>query len=259
MLKKAVILGVAGVLATGFGVAGCSGSSNVVDGTETAEVVNVTETIGQVEESSVAEVVTDFVETETEATAQQNEGKYVYTILDGRVEVPLNHKVEDYIDYSQGEFGRFEMGKLALELGYQHESHKPLEATKFYYEKDGMKARVTIAKGGKGALAQYGASNTPNSNGVAIYFEGRSDRLQVVNAIQSTTSNLEKAIYTTMDGNDGLSFDQIVLVIRALEYEVDNICEDPFRDLLCDVVYTVGHVPEGEAATGSSIRYFYDK
>ena len=62
-----------------------------------------------------------------------------------------------------------------------------------------------------------------------------------------------------MDGNDGLSFDQIVLAIRALEYEVDNICEDPFRDLLCDVVYTVGHVPEGEAATGSSIKYFYDK
>ena len=256
MLKRVMILGVAGVLATGFGVAGCSGSSNVVDGTETAEVVNVTETIGQVEESSVAEVVTDFVETETEATAQQNEGKYVYTILDGRVEVSLNHKVEDYIDYSQGEFGRFEMGKLALELGYQHESHKPLEATKFYYEKDGMKARVTISKGGKGALAQYGASNTPNSNGIAIYFEGRNDRLQVVSAIQPTTSNLEKAIYTTMDGNDGLSFDQIVLAVYALEYEVDNICEDPFYDLLYDAVYTVGYSPEGQSI---STDYWYNK
>ena len=221
-----MILGVAGVLAAGFGVAGCSGSSNVVDGTETAKVEDVAETVGQIEESTVAEVETSFSEAETEATVQETEGKYVYTILDGRVEVPCETRIEDYLEPSKKWPGRLRFDIYSLAEKYGWETNETVSQI-WYVGPDG-----TELAGGHWS----GASG--NINGVAG--ESIIDCIglggSVVYSEQSTIA-AEKAEYLTWNAMNSLTFDQIVLMTYAIEQETKNPHETQFDKLLTGVVY----------------------
>jgi len=232
MLKKMIILGVAGVLAAGFGVAGCSGSSNVVDGTETAKVEDVTETVGQVEESTVAEVETSFSEAETEATVQEKEGKYVYEILGGKLKVPLNTKVEDYIVPRRAlDIGpeypddlMFDVLRLATDLGWEP-SHfrqdvdfpekRPDEYT--YHKSNGESIYVE----GIGNLTSDGRLTADDYNPSCGFSFGGTERGANVTSLKFCTGPLgleyvEQCEYgSTFDG--AVSYDYIVLFTYLLE------------------------------------------
>ena len=228
MLKKRMmILGLAGVLATGFGVAGCSGSSNVVDGTETAEIVNVTETIGQVEESSVAEVVTDFVETESTTTFDtlDTSGKHIYTILNGQLEVPLETDVYKYIETIDG-FEYYDIFTLAKDLGWEPTSTPDNQAQKwsrvYTYSADGydMEVWMEINRHGDLTAAKQTASYGFDISGLRDG-KGRDIRIE----------NYAGSIYRTrMDHS--ISIDYAVLMAYTFEHMKEEPGVDPMYDLL---------------------------
>ena len=242
MLKKAVILGVAGVLAAGFGVAGCSGSSNVVDGTETAKVEDVTETVGQVEESTVSEVETSFSEAETKATVQEKEGKYVYEILGGKLKVPLNTKVEDYIvprktlgiGPEKPDKLTLDVLRLATDLGWvpsklrqnvDFAEKRPMEYT--YYKSNGESIYVD----GMGNLTSDGRWTADNSSPSCGFGFGGTERNTDKATLKFCTGPLgleyiEQCEYgSTFDG--AVSYDYIVLFTYLLE----NVNECTYSDV----------------------------
>lgn len=292
MLKKRMmILGLAGVLAAGFGVAGCSaesGDETVVNNESVAQGEGDSETSYNYDNSGYeTEYVTqNLAEADTDASGisyddiemKEVDGKYVYTILDGKVEVPLNHRVEDYCPYgkdaddshiwkpSAEDLERtknirfFNFQKIAEELGYTHTGGNDVDdipefKKEWILQRDDKEVTIRLFYQHSGGVE--GASGARSSSGLGVsignYSTGTYQPENSIDVRQSMDSNLDDAKFLTWDGRTSISLDQIVLTIYALEYEVDHLGEDPFYDLLRESVY---YRPGG---SNTSTEYVYDR
>lgn len=244
MLKKRmIILGLAGVLATGFGVAGCSGSSNVVDGTETAKVE---ESIDAAVANSATEIQepTEATITTSEETVSRD-GKYTHEIGDGSVTLAIETNVHDYME-ARGQYTRFAAERLAEDLGWTNPwveldvgPEKEQETQDFYAYNDAGKVTIEMATWGrtseKGAIGKnildVIAIDTPDNSGLRI--------LQ---------NKPEDALYLHNNNSKSITMDQIVILTYLLENKDHltngGVLEEvfaPFRDesFFQSVVYRI--------------------
>lgn len=281
MLKKRAMI--AGMISTvvlcgtfGGTLAGCAGA--VSDNTEMESVAETVGTDAVVAESAFDEVEnsgygddgsgesgalvseegseTGFTdgsgESETnssddsQAKAVERDGKYVYTILDGRVEVPLEHRVEDYIEYGKAIENRnqqyFMLHKIAEELGYRSEpiySDNPEYSLNWVLENGIQETYFDVKYARNKSERTTGASGGLSTPGFGLsFYRVEEEPIQVFSADveQDMPYELEKSTILANDGWISYSFDQVVLIIHALEFCVGHFGEDPFFDLLGGVV-----------------------
>ena len=165
--KKAVVFGLIGTIVAGFGFAGCAETQSSVGDVETTEIVDTVATVANGGESGAVDnggTVANGGEpgaSENEAKpaegtgnggdsgVKEADGKYVYTILNGQLEVPLHTDVYKYVEKIDG-FEYYDIFTLAKDLGWEPTSLPELQEQKvswcYTYSSDGYDMDIVLYK-----------------------------------------------------------------------------------------------------------------
>lgn len=245
MLKKVIAAGMVGAVIASIGVAGCStGTSEYENDIETSQIGEVIETetsmseetTAAIETSNTAETATEVEESSesSSSTKVDAEGKHVYTILNGKLDVPLETDVYKYVEQiGSGEYSTyFDIFTMAKDLGWEPTSLPEYQEQKispaYEYSADGYNMEVWFGNnkhGDRTAAGQTASYGFEIGNGLR---DGTARSIYV--------ENYAGSIYRTrMDHS--ISIDYAVLLAYTFERMKEFPGVDPIYDLLADTPY----------------------
>ena len=250
MLKKrAVILGLIGVMTAGFGFAGCAETGSTIGSEETTTIVDtltvetdITEEggiaiakDGEADETSSADygngtsedVLGTKESSEQNAPKTDSAGMYHYEILNGKATIPLSINIDDYLVYGSDDVSierpdddfddvlHYDFEGVASHFGWEPWG-------RFKEQNYGKRCRyfaITIADGtelrcsmGQEFHAEQGAAGRPVIYSVRI--EPENDRTLFTGFKQV---NYENSIYLSYDEESSFTYDQIIISAYFLE------------------------------------------